>query len=291
MGLFNKMIYGNPNKKDLIVEEKQNPIQAFFEILKIKIWDICKLNLLFALFVIPTAIWIGVNFSVLTANIEANTPDMLDSVTFIFILGMIPCIMIMSVGLPSLSYITRSYAREFHVWMLEDFGEKIKENWKQSLLYSLFLGLAIFLLYFGIRFYTLNQGIMPGAIVLRTISYIMLGLVLLSTTYVYPLMVTFELKFKHLLRNSLILAIGRLPQTLLIVLLTAIVPVLLIWLSLTWAYGLLVFIAYFALFGMAFNAYIINAYTNQVFEKFIIARGTQEAEKKPEVEREEKKRY
>lgn len=291
MGFFNKMIYGDPNKKDLIVEEKQNPIQAFFEILKIKIWELCKVNLLFALFVIPTAVWVGINFSVLSQNMGENASDLVDGVTFIFLLGMIPCIMIMSIGLPSLSYITRSYAREFHVWLFEDFIEKIKENWKQSLLYSLVLGVAIFLLYFGIRFYTLNQGAMPGAMIFRTISYVMLGLVLLSTIYAYPLMVTFELKFKHLIRNSIILTIGRLPQTLLIVVLTGIIPVLLGWLALTWQYGLLVFIAYFALFGMSFNAFIINAFTNQVFERFIIARDNKEAERKPEVEREEKKRY
>jgi uncharacterized membrane protein YesL len=231
------------------------------------------------------------NFSMLNQNITENTTDLVDGVMFMFMLGLIPCIMIMSIGLPSLNYITRSYAREFHVWMLEDFIEKIKENWKQSLLYSFVLGVSIFLLYYGIRFYTLNLGAVPGAIVLRTISYIMLALVLLSTIYAYPLMVTFELKFKHLIRNCIILTIGRLPQTLLISFLTLIIPIILGWLAISWQYGFLVFVAYFALFGMAFNSYIINAFTNQVFEKFIIARGNVQVERKPEVERDDKKRY
>ena len=61
MGLFNRMIYGNPNKPDLEIEEKQNPIQMFFEVLKIKLWDLVKLNFLMVLFLVPAAIWTAIN--------------------------------------------------------------------------------------------------------------------------------------------------------------------------------------------------------------------------------------
>ncbi len=286
MGLFNRLIYGNPNKPDLEVEENQNPIKAFFEVLKLKLWDLVKLNLLFTLFVIPAALWVNVNFKAISS--ENVTPEILDSVAFMFFLGLIPCLIIIGIALPSLSYITKSYAKEFHVWMFEDFIEKIKENWKQSLLYAFILGVVIFLFYFGIRFYSLTINELPGATILRAFLYIMTIIVLLSTTYIYPLMVTFELKFKHLLRNSMLLTIGRLPQTLLILLLTFIIPALLLWLSFVWSYGMLVFFAYYIFFGFSFTAFIFNAYTNQVFEKFILAKGNVAAERKPEVERKKK---
>jgi uncharacterized membrane protein YesL len=117
----------------------------------------------------------------------------------------------------------------------------------------------------------------------------MAGFLLLSTNFAYPLMVTFELKLRHLIRNSLLLTIAKLPQTLLILVITAVIPVLLIWLTMVWGYGFLVLIAYYLLFGFSLTSFIINAYTNQVFEKIIIASGTTEAEKKPEIEHDESK--
>lgn len=287
MGLFNRLIYGNPNKPDLEVEEHPNPIKSFFEVLKIKIWDLVKLNLLFALFMLPAVIWTVINIQVIIQPDIAR--EVVDSTLFIYFLLLIPCLVIMGVGLPSLNYITRSYAREFHVWMMDDFLEKIKENWKQSLLYMLILGIVIFLMYFGIRAYTVFEDTMSMAKILKGILYVMAALILVSTTYVFPLMVTFELKLKHIIRNSILLAVAKLPQTLLILIITAIIPVLLIWLSAVWSYGILVFIGYYLLFGFSFTSFVINAYTNQVFEKIIIASDNREAEKKPEIEHKEDK--
>ncbi len=287
MGLFNRLIYGNPNKPDLEVEESPNPIKAFFEVFKIKIWDLVKLNLIFALFMLPAVIWTVLNVQVLVL------PDITvierDSVVFQYVLGLIPCLLIMGVGLPSLNYITKSYAKEFHVWMFDDFIEKIKENWKQSLLYMLLLGLFLFLMYFSIRAYTSVLTDMAVTPIFRGILYVMAVFILLSTTFAYPLMVTFELKLKHLIRNSMLLTIAKLPQTLLILLITAILPIFFIWLTMIWGYGFLVLIAYYLLFGFSLTSFIINAYTNQVFEKIIIASGTSEAEKKPEIEHDKSK--
>jgi uncharacterized membrane protein YesL len=287
MGLFNRFVYGNPNKPDLEVEESPNPIKAFFEVFKIKIWDLVKLNLIFVLFMLPAVIWTVINVRVLM--LPELTVVERDSVVFQYVLGLIPCILVMGIGLPSLNYITKSYAKEFHVWMFDDFIEKIKENWKQSLLYMLILGVVMFLMYFSIRAYTSVLTEMAVTPIFRGILYVMAGFLLLSTNFAYPLMVTFELKLRHLIRNSLLLTIAKLPQTLLILVITAVIPVLLIWLTMVWGYGFLVLIAYYLLFGFSLTSFIINAYTNQVFEKIIIASGTTEAEKKPEIEHDESK--
>jgi len=287
MGLFNRLIYGNPNKPDLEVEENQNPIKAFFEVLKIKLWDLVKLNFLFVLFMLPTVIWMWINFQVMTS--EGVTSDMIDSTLFMFFLGLIPCLLIIGVGLPSLNYIVKSYAKEFHVWMMDDFIEKIKENWKQSLAYMFILGLVIFLMYFGIRAYTIFEETIKMAQIFKGVLYVMAGLILFSTTFVFPLMVTFELKLKHLIRNSVLLTIAKLPQTLLILVVTIIFPAFCVWLSAVWAYGFLVFLAYYLILGFSLTSFIINAYTNQVFEKIIIASDDKEAEKKPEIEHKESK--
>ena len=287
MGLFNRLIYGNPNKPDLEVEESPNPIKAFFEVLKIKLWDLVKLNLLFVLFMLPTVIWVWLNFRVILT--EGVGADVIDSTLFMFFIGLIPCLLVMGVGLPSLNYIVKSYAKEFHVWMMDDFLEKIKENWKQSLLYMLILGLVIFLMYFGIRAYIVLEAAISMAQIFKGVLYVMAGLVLISTTYAFPLMVTFELKLSHLIRNTILLTIAKLPQTLLMLVITMIFPALFIWLSAVWAYGFLVFLAYYLILGFSLTSFVINAYTNQVFEKIIIASGSSEAEKKPEIEHKDSK--
>ena len=299
MGLFNKLIYGNPNKPDLQVEDNPNPIKSFFEILKLKLWDLVKLNLLFLVFMLPAIIWTGINLSVInnqfvaaeiqTLNADALAQAGVFQTLGMYFLGMIPCFVIMGVALPSLNYITRSYAREFHVWMMDDFVEKIKENWKQSLIYMLIFGIIVFAMYYSILFYSFSGGMIPMAGLLKGLVIAMLIFLLLSTTFVYPAMVTFELKFRQLIKNSFILTIAKLPQTLLMLVLVGVLPVFLLWLAISWQYGMLVFLGYNAIFGFSFTSFVINSYTNQVFEKIIVANGEKEANKKPETSHKEDK--
>ncbi|MCK5069362.1 MAG: hypothetical protein KAR01_02430 [Desulfocapsa sp.] len=284
MGLFNKMIYGDPNKQDLVVKENLSPIQAFFEVVKTKFWDLCKVNFMFLLFMIPTIVWSWVNLQVISAeNI------IIDSYIQVYFIGLIPCLIFMGLGLPSLNYIVKSFAKEVHVWLFEDFKAQLKENWKQSILYMLILGIYLAVGYYGLMFYSLNYDQVIGAAIFRGILYFLLLYVLVSTLYIYPLMVTFELKLKHLIRNAVLLTIGKLPQTLLVLLILLVIPVSLFLLTIVWAYGTIILVVYYALIGFSMSALIINAYTNQVFEKIIVASGNREAEKKVEVERKEKK--
>ncbi len=297
MGLFNKMIYGNPNKPDLEVDENPHPIKSFFEVIRIKIWDLVKLNLLFALFMIPTVLWSYINIQVISEVLTSFQPEgevvnlFAQSgalyYTGIFLLGLIPCFMIAGIALPSLNYITRSYAREFHVWMMEDFGEKIKENWKQSLLYTFILGVFIFLMFVVINLYTIYAESIPGARIFQGIIYALLAFVMVSTTFVFPLIVTFELKLKQIIKNAMLLTLAKLPQTLLILLIAGILPIFFIWLSMVWGYGTIALLAYFLLFGFSLPAFIMNAFTNQVFGKIIDANEGDGVQRKPEKERKE----
>ncbi len=264
MGLFNKVLFGNPNKPDLVIDENQKPVTMFFEVLSIKFWELIKVNLLFTIFMLPTAIWLIINLNALT--IEGTSRVTVDSIVFTFVVGLIPCLIIAGIALPSLNYITKSYANETHVWLLQDFLGKIKENWKQSLMYCLILSLGIFISYMGIRVYTVIIEIIPAAGILRYILYVIVVIIAISAMYAYPLMVSVKLKLKHIIRNSLLLTVGKLPQTLLMILCVVIIPIALYFLSTVWAYGMYVIIGYYVLFGFSFSAFIINSFTNQIFK-------------------------
>jgi len=105
------------------------------------------------------------------------------------------------------------------------------------------------------------------------ILMLMVGLVwYLMLLYLYPLMVTYELSFKNLLRNALLLALGRLPQSLGLRLLTTVPTVIAVVVlffvgQLQWV--LLVAILYYILFGFAFSRFVTVSYANAAFDRYI----------------------
>jgi len=97
----------------------------------------------------------------------------------------------------------------------------------------------------------------------------------LAVIYMYPLMVSYKLKFRDLLRNALLLSIGRLPQSLGLRLLSAVpmaigAAVILLVGQEQWA--ILGVLLYYILIGYALSRFICASYTNAVFDKYINSR-------------------
>ncbi|MEZ7873027.1 MAG: hypothetical protein QMB53_04475, partial [Eubacteriales bacterium] len=105
----------------------------------------------------------------------------------------------------------------------------------------------------------------------------MLGLVwTLALVYFYPMMVTYKLNLRTLLRNAFLLSIGRLPQTA-GARLVMLVPTLLA-LAVSWfipaytIYALMVLAGYYLLIGNALARFVYASLSNAVFDKFINTR-------------------
>ena len=104
---------------------------------------------------------------------------------------------------------------------------------------------------------------------------VLVGLIwAISITYMHPLVVTYELKTKDVIRNGLLLGIARLPMSVGIRLLhcvPALIGGLLIWF---WnpMIGMLILFAYYALIGFSISRFITASYTNAVFDRFINTR-------------------
>jgi len=99
--------------------------------------------------------------------------------------------------------ILRNYAREEHAFVWGDFIETFKKNFKQAFLYSVvdFLVSAFLILDFMSIYNVPN----------RIIMVLSMAAILLSFTiwsfmryYVYPMMITFRLSFRQLLKNAFI---------------------------------------------------------------------------------------
>lgn len=199
-----------------------------------------------------------------------------------YALGLVPCLMLAGPPIAGLTYVARNWARDEHAWLWSDFKEHSLKNWKQAVASMLILGLAIVASIIVFRAYGMLIGSTGSTMIffMRTIFVILAALYFMSYMYIFPLMVTYNLRMGQLIRNSFALALGRLPFTILFSVLSLIPLVLGVMLATfvtTWA--LPVMVLYYALFGFSLMAFINNSYTNATFERFM------NAEKKAEEER------
>ena len=85
-------------------------------------------------------------------------------------------------------------------------------------------------------------------------------------------MVTYKLTFGNLVRNSLIMTIGRLPQTVglkLLSLLPAAVCAAVSFLTPYFQYAVMVYGAYYLLIGFALSRFVAASYSNAVFDRYL----------------------
>ncbi|HHV75018.1 MAG TPA: DUF624 domain-containing protein [Thermoanaerobacterium sp.] len=234
---FNRMYYGDPHRPDLKADDiPKKGMSLFLDILKNNFWQLISLNLLL----------------------------------------IVSCIPIVTIGpaLAGFNNVLRNHALNRNVWLWNDFKDGFVKNFKQSFIITLINALAAFIL---INNYKIYSSYSTGFIKIAG-SYItiFIGFILvLMNVYIYPLMVTYDLKIKHIYKNALIFSIIKLPQTIGIVLLSLLL------------FGLCVLFAFIPLIVIGFSlvGLVINVYDRGVFEKYIDSRVNQENKKmedKPE---------
>ena len=197
-----------------------------------KLWDLIKLNMLYLLTAIPlfsvTMVIVGIVSSTITDLIVVVFGDAA-MVSFDVIMRIILAFWFMIIlGLGPVTagytYIIREYSREHYCWIISDFFERFKSNFKQGILLWIIDLAVFFLLVVAFKFY-MNRGIfiLQYIILLAGVMYAMIHI------YIYQMMVTFDLSLKSLFRNSLIMSIAKAPASLIILLsniiIYAIIPI------------------------------------------------------------------
>ncbi len=216
-----KRNYSKPGKGVNKRDPNQSRLQIFKEILPRKLWDLIKLNMLYLLISIPffivTMVIVGVvssPISDLFASMVDNTVlisiDIVLRVVFAFLfmifLGQGP----VTAGY---TYIIREHGREHPCWLISDFFERVKSNFRQGILLWFIDLTAFYILVVAFKFYMQNGiFILQYVILLIGVVYVMMHI------YVYQMMVTFNLPLKSILKNSFILAIVKVPINLFILL-------------------------------------------------------------------------
>lgn len=226
---------------------KPNRFVLFWQILGRHFFDLIKANLLF---LVPTIV-----LGALTVVISFQTQN-------IFLVSL-PLILLAPFA-GGLTYETRNYAREEHVFVWHDFVKRTKENWKKFLLNGVLFYAVTTVAITAIRFYAKNQEALGSVLSVIALA-VCLGVLFLFIAmqfYVAIQIVTFEMSMKQIYKNALIFAIVGLWRNLLLVVILAAVClgmyVLVFIIGQVWFPATFIAILITALFLFSWISYLVN---------------------------------
>ena len=228
--LMNNYFYGKQGKGDFTIENlPQNRRQLFGEVFKVRWSSLFGVNMLYMIAWIPAILWTLLNLTAIYNILVSGDASQVESITgFIstWLMVLIPCIAITGPFNAGVTYVLRNWARDEHSFVLSDFKDALKANWKQSLVVSTISGILPFLMYVCFTFY-------GGMMSQNTLFAVPLALVLLiciiwtlASTLMMPMLITYDLKLKDVIRNSVLLSLAKLPFSVLTRLLTLAIPAL-----------------------------------------------------------------
>lgn len=295
-GLFGFGDYTKPGKGIDKDAPKKRSIFLFFELIGRKFSKLIGLNFLYLITIIPTFIvvfllsgfissYIVDTFSPIMAELSGLTQEgalvneefmhltiyfdliirTLISVLFTILWGMGP----VTAGF---TYVLRNYAREEHAWLVSDFFSYTKTNFKQSIIVWLIDIVMFFVLFNAYRFYAVQNG------VLSIMKYFILSIAIVYTMmhfYIYQIMITFELPLKQIYRNSFILALGKLPRNVLILIsllfVSLVLPVISIYSS-NFIVCILIYVAVLILILFSLSGFLTNFFIYPVIKKEMLSK-------------------
>ncbi len=188
-----------------------------------------------------------------------------------FCLWCVPCLLILGPVQAGLAYVTGRWARDEHAFPWSDFKDAVLAHWKQALGVSALTSAVPPVLFVCWRFYG-QQAQNSVMFLIPQMLILSMGIVwCLGLTYMYPMLVTYRLSFGQVVKNSLLLALGRLPQTAGIRLLT-LLPTALAALAFLFTASLLPFLflgGYYLLIGNALARFCFASCANAAFDRYI----------------------
>ena len=278
--MMNNFYYGKSGKGDFNKEDlPTNRWQLFWEMLRVRFSALIRLNLMYVVAWLPTMIVIMIGaMSLLTGltgedgEMVENVMELAQSILFSTLVLLIPCVTITGIVTPGVAYVTRNWSRDEHAFIWSDFKDAVKENWKQGLVLSLITSLVPLIVYTCWNFYGSLASTQSAVMIVPQVLVLMVGVIwYLALTYMHPLIVSYKLKLKDVLRNGVLLAIARLPMSVGIRLLHCVPMAIGVGLAffVSPMYCILGLFAYYLIIGFSLSRFVTASYTNAVFDRFI----------------------
>lgn len=264
-GFINNYYYGKAGKADFTPENlPDSRVKLFFEMLRIHFSGLCAINLFYLIFCIPALLW-TVTYLPVLMSAEQDIQTVWSSLT-LYLIGMVPCLTIAGAGAPGLMYLCRNWSRDQHAFLVSDFKDAVKGNWKQGLVVGLINGLSLLVSYVGVMYY--SQMAQTGLIwvIPEALVVMMLALWWMINMLIYPMMVTYDMNLKTLIRNAALIAAARLPWSILFLVGAFAVPMVV---AMFVPYGYLVMGLVYLVVGFALTGLVYSSYANSCFDRFL----------------------
>ncbi len=137
------------------------------------------------------------------------------------ILYIFACVPIVTIGpaTAALTYVLRNMSQSKPVFFISDFVEKCKTSFKQGFLVTVIDAVVAILVYFSFMFWSDSSMAIPSFFrpLALVITFIVAYLTICMNFYIFPMMVSFDLPLKKLVKNSIILAMYKIWHNIAIV--------------------------------------------------------------------------
>ena len=280
MGLF-KIDFNKPGKGVEKEDLQKHRFLIFFDVLFRKFMKFVQLNLIYLIFSLPYLLILYV-FSPLNATVLATVEfngigEFVKTLTGDSFIGFdltLRLLFVFSVAVlwgtgPASAggaYVMRNFAREEHAWVMSDFWDNVKSNFKQSMAVLFIDIVVIYLSMVAFNFYSMQYASSPNQIYL--IAQGILAFVLMIYTfmhyYIYQLMISYEAALIDLYKNAMLFCVAKFPQNIFFTVLAfGIVLGLFVFLN---VYALIAFVLIFTIVCK----FIIEFYTSNVIRTTVI---------------------
>lgn len=265
-----------------------NRWELFWDIFKGRFWKIVIINLLMLLFFIPLFVLIYIRSSGITSlgtmypfaqpfGVGYQAPPSLVGVseqivldTNIFIYLFMPVVaLIAAVGVAGGAYVIRNMVWTEGIFVANDFWRGIKKNFKSIALIAVSFSVIFYMSVVGIslcnKLLVLGTNIGWLFNICKVIAYFVLIFYAVMCMHMITMAVTYDLKFRHLIKNSFLLTVGLLPHTIFFLTLGCL-PIILTLLG-----GILTIIGIVALFLMGISLLLLvwTDFCQWSYDKFL----------------------
>ena len=292
-GLIARMLEGKEKSEEYARSTlPTNRWQLFWDIFKGNFWKIVKVNLLILLFFVPLLVvvimsWLltqnngvlypfGANLGVgypAAPNLQGTSEWLTMQSGFMTYIGIMLTSVIASVGLSGGMYVIRNMVWTEGIFVTNDFWRGVKLNFKNAVQTALFFTVILFFCQTLIHMADLNmvsglttKGQTTWLRISQGVSYLFISMAAMMSLWMIALGVNYKMTFLIMVKNSFLMMIGTLPQTVFFGALAAIPFVLLvIGGSTLTAIGVIII----ALFGFAYALLVWLDFAQWVFDKYI----------------------
>jgi len=251
----------NINKPGKGIEKKEYVprFELFWDLLWRKSWMMVKANALYLVTSILALIFIWFGYAAVSNGILAT----LKGVAFLSASTLYLSVIGIGFIMPGFTFLIRYFVRQRHVWLLSDFFEQILTNFKKGLI--LFI-VDSFIIYASIVAYTLyGELAITNTVMMVPMVILTAGILIyfMMHFYIYPIMITFDLGLKDVLKDSLLLTLAHLPWNLLILIIISIISFIL------YLFNITIGLAISAIIGIALINFIINFMVDPIIDKHL----------------------